>query len=554
MSQVKTNIDADHHTRAAQQVQNLLAECGVNSIFCPVDAPNQNDDLLAAVLSGTFCDHWQECCRQVLDSFPADSQEQKNFPAACPRGHLMIAVPVRRRRQNIGILICCFKNLKLEQTDSLQKLCSKMGLDGTLLSAQGLENALSGEHTAAALEKILQNLIEKTQINLEKQAELEALSKSLTQSYEELNLLHRISDGMKITQPPHTFFTNLCHDLIEVIDAQKLLVLWTDQNNPVGPIHRVITPGDPQLAETEIRLLWQRLQTQIESNSNILIDSNIDRPYQFQWPPSIHNLVGVPIRRSENVMGALIALNKISKPDFDSIDTKLLMSLANESAVYLENFRLYRDLQELLIGALRALTSSIDAKDPYTCGHSERVAYISRWIAEQLSLNAVDTHNIYLAGLLHDIGKIGVAEAVLRKPGKLTSLEFEQINRHPQIGSNILGGIRQMEDVTPAVLSHHELFNGSGYPHGVRGKNIPLAGRIVKLADAFDAMTSERTYRKALPRTAALVEIRRFSGTQFDPQLAEVFLNSNINKLADKLETVKITQETSDSIYQQFLN
>ncbi len=554
MSNPQNNIVIDCHSHPARQVQNLLAECGVNSIFCPVDAQYQNDDLPEAVLSGTFCGNWRQCCRQALDSFQADSKPENNFPTACPGGHLMTAIPVRRRRQTIGILICCLKNLKLNKNDSLQQLCSKMGVDSTQLITRDLENAVSGPRSAGVLEKILENLIEKIQITLENRNELEALSNSLTQSYEELNLLHRISDGMKITQPPHTFFTNLCSDLIEVVNAQKLLVFWTDQNNPVGPIHKVITPGEPQLAETEIRLIWQRLQTQCESNSNILIDSNVDRPYQFQWPRSIHNLVGVPIRRNENIMGALVALNKISKPDFDSIDTKLLMSLANESAVYLENSRLYRDLQELLIGALRALTSSIDAKDPYTCGHSERVAYISRWIAEHLSLNNTDTHNVYLAGLLHDIGKIGVSESVLRKPGKLTSQEFEQINRHPQIGSNILGGIKQMEDVTPAVLSHHEHFDGSGYPCGVRGKNIPLSGRIVKLADAFDAMTSDRTYRKALPRTAALVEIRRFSGTQFDPQLAEVFLNSNIDQLTDQLETVKITQETSDFIYQQILN
>ena len=466
----------------------------------------------------------------------------------------MTAVPLKRRRQTFGILICCLKNQKLDLTESLQKLCSGLDLEKIRLNEPDFENVMSGSQFANALEKILPRLIQKTQINLENQTELEDLSKSLTQSYEEINLLHRISDGMKITQQPHTFFANVCRDLIEVVNAQKLLVLWTDQDCPLGPIHRVITPGEPELDESEIRLLWQRLQTQIESTANILIDSNVDRPYLFHWPPSIHNLVGVPIRRSENIMGALVAFNKIGKADFDSIDTKLLMSLANESAVYLENFRLYRDLQELFIGALRALTSSIDAKDPYTCGHSERVAYISRWIAEHLSLKSADTHNVYLAGLLHDIGKIGVAEAVLRKPGKLTAGEFEQINRHPQIGSNILSGIKQMEKVTPAVLSHHEHFDGSGYPSGVRGKNIPLAGRIVKLADAFDAMTSDRTYRKALPRTAALVEIRRFSGTQFDPELAEVFLNSNINQLTDQLVTVKITQDNSDDICQQFLN
>ena len=253
-------------------------------------------------------------------------------------------------------------------------------------------------------------------------------------------------------------------------------------------------------------------------------------------------------------MDFICSINKMHKADFDSLDTKLLMSVANESAVYLDNFRLFKDLQNLLLGVLRALTSSIDAKDPYTCGHSERVALISCWLAKQLSLRDIEIHNLYLAGLLHDVGKIGVSEAVLCKPGELVEQEFEQICKHPRIGANILGSIKQMDEVTPAVLTHHEHFNGSGYPQGLRGQNIPLSGRIIMLADSFDAMTSDRTYRKALPRSIALAEIRRFSGTQFDPQLAEIFLNSDLDDLTEQLETAKDKQHTPGIAYAPIMN
>ncbi|MBN1846737.1 MAG: HD domain-containing protein, partial [Sedimentisphaerales bacterium] len=169
-------------------------------------------------------------------------------------------------------------------------------------------------------------------------------------------------------------------------------------------------------------------------------------------------------------------------------------------------------------------------------------------------LGEEDVQNIYLAGLLHDVGKIGVSEAVLRKPGKLIEGEFRQICRHPRIGAHILGSIKQMQAVTPAVLSHHEHFDGSGYPQGLLGADIPLGGRIVMLADSFDAMTSDRTYRQALPQVMALAEIRRFSGTQFDPQLAEVFLHGDIDRLMRQLDVVKQNQSERGYLYADLPN
>jgi HD-GYP domain-containing protein (c-di-GMP phosphodiesterase class II) len=198
--------------------------------------------------------------------------------------------------------------------------------------------------------------------------------------------------------------------------------------------------------------------------------------------------------------------------------------VADEAAVFTENAFLYEDLQQLLIGMLRALTSSVDAKDPYTCGHSERVALIASRIAAESGLDAYTVGRIYLAGLLHDIGKIGVPEAVLTKPGRLTADEFGQMRKHPEIGAHILSGIKQVEDLIAGVLFHHERMDGRGYPQKLAGPAVPLFGRIVGLADCFDAMTSDRTYRRALPLEATLAEIRRCAGTQFDPRIVEAFL------------------------------
>jgi len=177
------------------------------------------------------------------------------------------------------------------------------------------------------------------------------------------------------------------------------------------------------------------------------------------------------------------------------------------------------------MGTLHALTNSIDAKDSYTHGHSERVALMSRLLAQAAGLDPHVVERVYIAGLIHDVGKIGVPEAVLCKPGHLTQEEFDMIKLHPEIGSKILQDIRQMQDLVPGVLYHHERWDGRGYPHNLRGKEIPLFGRVIGLADAFDAMSSNRTYRQALDHKQVINEIKRCAGSQFDPELAQIFVN-----------------------------
>ena len=144
-------------------------------------------------------------------------------------------------------------------------------------------------------------------------------------------------------------------------------------------------------------------------------------------------------------------------------------------------------------------------------------------------------HTVYLAGLLHDIGKMGVKEAVLRKKGRLTEEEYNQIKTHPSIGASILSGIKQMKDIVPGVLCHHERIDGTGYPNSLPGEEIPLMGKIISLADSFDAMTSKRTYRGAMTVDQTVEEIKRGLGTQFDREVGTIFINSNINQLWDIL-------------------
>ena len=296
-------------------------------------------------------------------------------------------------------------------------------------------------------------------------------------------------------------------------------------------------------------LLWGRLADQLNAGKDALLDSEVFGAFEYDWPSGIRTILAVPLLGKDRmethlpkgmdqghyIKGLMVAVNAVDKPDFDSTDIKLFNSVANGCAVFIENGRLFSDLNDLYLGSLRALTNSIDAKDCYTHGHSERVAFIARWIAEQLAAQGLMPSEhiqvVYLTGLLHDIGKIGVDDHLLRKTGSLTDEERDAIRKHPQIGAGILRGIRQMRDVIPGVMCHHERYDGQGYPNQLKGDQIPLVARIVGLADSFDAMTSRRSYREALTIKQAMKEIEANLGRQFDPVIGRVFLESDINRV-----------------------
>jgi len=185
---------------------------------------------------------------------------------------------------------------------------------------------------------------------------------------------------------------------------------------------------------------------------------------------------------------------------------------------------LFRRLDESYRVTLEALATALDARDAETLGHSARVAAYTVEVARRMGLDDPDLTHIYRGALLHDVGKIGIPDAILRKPGKLTAEEWQEMRKHPEIGARILRGIGFLEGAVPIVLCHQERYDGKGYPARLKGEAIPLGARIFAVVDTLDAMTSDRPYRKALPYAAARAEIQKFSGTQFDPRVVEVFL------------------------------
>ena len=184
------------------------------------------------------------------------------------------------------------------------------------------------------------------------------------------------------------------------------------------------------------------------------------------------------------------------------------------------------ELRTAYIQTIRALAEAIDAKDAYTRGHSERVAVYASRIGHQMGLRKELIERIYFAGLLHDVGKIGVPDAIITKPGPLTPEEYEEIQKHPEIGAKILEPVEFLHSIVPCVRHHHEWYDGcqSGYPHRLAGDQIPLPARVIVVADTVEAMTSDRPYRKALSIDVVIAELNKYSGTQFDPVVVDAFL------------------------------
>ena len=183
-----------------------------------------------------------------------------------------------------------------------------------------------------------------------------------------------------------------------------------------------------------------------------------------------------------------------------------------------------RENQSLLIDVVKSLADAIDAKDTYTNGHSARVAEYAREIARRTGYSAKGQEDIYIMGLLHDVGKIGVPDAVINKPSKLTDEEFEIIRNHPVMGARILKNIKEMPKLATGARWHHERYDGKGYPDGLKGNAIPEEARIIAVADAYDAMTSYRSYRQPLTQAVVRMEIEKNRGTQFDPHFADIML------------------------------
>ncbi len=251
----------------------------------------------------------------------------------------------------------------------------------------------------------------------------------------------------------------------------------------------------------------------------------------------------VPITLRGKPTGVLFLAHYQLGHAFTPDHRNLVTELAAQAAVAIDNARLFKDREEVILASLEALANAVDARDPWTAGHSERVAQYSKVIARQMKYSPKDQTawvRLERGCRVHDIGKIGVPDAVLQKAGVLTDEEFAKMREHPVVGFNILSGLKMLTDELVIVRSHHERYDGKGYPDRLKGDELPIFAWIVSAADAIDAMTSDRPYRKGMSLDVAIGQVRDGAGSHFHPDVAEAVMDA-----ADKGELKVIPQEES---------
>ena len=363
--------------------------------------------------------------------------------------------------------------------------------------------------------------------------------------------IYRISEAIATSLSVEKVLDLVLDATLDAIDADVVSLLLEDPEGQTAPppvdgrpgrfieqMRKTGTRADPH--EPAPSLNFKEVIPLFQEDRPLLVHGA--KAHRFLAAPPQKRLVSfcsIPLKLKGRIVGMLNAYSYRKGNKFSEGQRKMLYVLGSRAAVSIENARLY----ESLVSANKDLTSAnisleenfrqtiigfahaLEESDRYTRGHSERVAGYARLIAIGLQLPKPEIENVVKCGLLHDVGKIGVRNDRLNKPGKLTPEELAMFRSHPAKGRRILEPIPFMRDIIPGCYCHHEAWDGSGYPQGLQGHNIPTVGRIVAVADAYDAMTSDRAYRKALPHDVACGELERCVGTQFDPDVVKVFLH-----------------------------
>lgn len=316
---------------------------------------------------------------------------------------------------------------------------------------------------------------------------------------------------------------------MKVMDAEGCSVLLVDEKEK--KLQFVAASGAKKEEVKKLSLnMGEGVAGWVAQNDQPLLIDDVSKDDRFSkkidetLTQKTKSLICVPLKVKERTIGVMEVMNKRGDRTFTERDMVLFKPLSAQAAVAIERAKLYEDLEDMYISTVKSLAAAIDAKDPYTRGHSERVTRFSMLIAKELGLDDKTQRDVQLCGLLHDVGKIGVPISVLRKKDKLTDEDWKHIRRHPVLGAEIVSPIAQLKELIPNIRHHHERYDGKGYPDKLKGEDIPLISRILAVADTFDALTSERPYRSGLADKAALEEMEVVKGTQLDPACVEVFV------------------------------
>ena len=367
-----------------------------------------------------------------------------------------------------------------------------------------------------------------------------AFLRQVSEDFEELTFLRSMAEHLTLQENSQdlTRLTDYTLSLLgQIVGVEHLFFLDSRAGQPRVEAAWSETAGDmPAFEAWQLQALTLDLSKAMGERPfvrNAIHDEDLG--YGLK---GIRELAIVPVSTNIAQLGWLLAINRsgrqavlcaevgwiLSQHELGTREVSLLCTAAAMLASHANNLALLEERENLLVSVVRTLVSAVDSRDPYTCGHSERVALYAKRLAQEIGLADEECEKIYLTGLLHDLGKIGISDSVLKKSGPLTEIEFAEIQRHPDLGWAVLQELEQFAYVLPGVLHHHERYDGKGYPDNLHGKETPLEGRLLAVVDAFDAMTSDRTYRTGMPIEKALDILGEGAGSQWDAELVDTFL------------------------------
>jgi len=386
----------------------------------------------------------------------------------------------------------------------------------------------TGKHFSQGLEQRsvelakAKKVLEEWSDKLEKKVKLR--TQELEKSKDKLSILYNISRVISSTLELDNILKVILDFSVKISGANRGSIMLLDEKKNIFSIKAAYNLSEKIIrkvtfAKDESTIGW------VVKNKKSLYIKDLEKDKLFSKKGNINyniqQLLIIPIIIEGEVKGVINLDNNTS---FTTDIINLLKSFSEQAAVTINNARLYQKIQDSYFEIVKALAQAIEAKDPYTHGHSARVMEYAVQIAQKLGLPEEKIESLRYAAILHDIGKIGVRGIVLNNPDGLTGEEYDEVKKHPVIGENIIQPIELLQPIRPLIRHHHEWYNSKGYPDGLSGEGIPLEARILTVADAYDAMISDRPYRKALTEETAIQELRQGSGSQFDPKIVEVFL------------------------------
>ena len=398
----------------------------------------------------------------------------------------------------------------------------------TQLMNQKLEEHLrENENLNVSLEERIEEVEQANFTIADLAAELEQKNSNLGHAIDRLSTIYKIGLAINSTMDIDRLFNLIVRSTTGTLDAQIGYIILCNQEQQTLKVTNLIANGKLISLEKAVKMKDTGVSTWVINNRKPLLVADINQSPQFDRFSELgferKTLICAPLMVMNEIIGTISVVNKNDNSQFYSDELEMLTTIAAQAAIAIKNATLYDEQQQTYLNTIQALVTAIEASDGYTKGHSERVTRYSVEIGRRFNLTSDRLQILERAAILHDIGKIGIDLSLLHKEGKLSAHDVNELQMHPIIGMKILEPIGFLKDVRTCIGQHHERYDGLGYPNRIKHADQLIESRIIGVADAFDAMTSDRPYRKALALDVAIKELSENSGTQFDPAIVEVF-------------------------------